>query len=169
MRGGNMPKKHKKYTFDVTLFEGLLTDTRLNITCDELKLQTELVFESEDEWSSMFALRGKVFDVHLLKEEEEWEVSIYSCFPEDPKSNNGILMGDYSEEGQHTVNLVIHKTSIDEGEDEEEELADCIVREYEWTCVHCQDINLIYEWTEDVYCGNCGKKNKLSLPEHAYP
>lgn len=50
---------------------------------------------------------------------------------------------------------------------EHKKSAEIIARGYEWTCSHCGDFNLEYEYRTEFYCSKCGKKVEMDSPEHA--
>lgn len=142
----------KKYTFNATLFT---RDLKVTLTCDELQYHEELNFTEEDEWQTIHPRGNLVFDVYLLTEGDgDWGLIVYRNFPNAP---------DTKEKAIQIVHLTIHD---DSNEDEEE--AQCIARTYEWICIYCGYMNLLYEWTEESHCCSCGRNNKIQEPEHAY-
>lgn len=159
----------KKLKFDVTLFT---RDLLVNVTCDEKNFQCEIQFNSEDEWYS-FMMADVMYDIHLLfepaideQDSDGWEVSIYRCnrkFISHSAWKNLNWETDISESATQIVNLCIH----DDGNEDDGGEADCIAREYEWHCVHCDGLNIIYEWREKAFCCECGESNKLAEPVHA--
>jgi uncharacterized protein (DUF983 family) len=47
------------------------------------------------------------------------------------------------------------------------ESVDIIASGYEWECPHCETLNKVIEWTEEVTCEQCGETCEAELPEHA--
>lgn len=137
-------------------------------------LKFVVYFEPEDFLATVETPNGAQLEVKLPKDIPQatflYEDILYHIVlvTEHPGEMYGIRIYDtpiIDEHRQHDV--VTYVVGKDDPDEDEEEFADCIAREYEWHCTYCRHMNIFYEWSDRACCSECGEWNNIAEPSHA--